>query len=241
MSKLGDKLLAGLQEALTIACGNADPSSYRFAVPVVSAKRSPLNPTRWCCTLQCGHDAWVTSKRKPKVKLLDCQRCKEVPRPVVAPRAKTAGSWTKETRPNSVRPAGALNRITRTMKDAAVEAAHELGQAPVKQWGKQLNGDLNGLKGYFKFLAVRHPKSFAIILSKIMPVHISTSGGKLPKFLTEEQMRAELRANGLPEDLIKFMHPVDVMSVDPDEVGEDPYPDPEADDEPDMLDVTPKE
>ena len=82
-----------------------------------------------------------------------------VPRPVVAPRAKTAGSWTKETRPNSVRPAGALNRITRTMKDAAVEAAHELGQVPVKQWAKQLNGDPNGLKGYFKFLAVKHPKS----------------------------------------------------------------------------------
>jgi hypothetical protein len=82
-----------------------------------------------------------------------------VPRPVVAPRAKTAGSWTKETRPNSVRPAGALNRITRTMKDAAVEAAHELGRAPVKQWGKQLNGDPNGLKGYFKFLTVKHPKS----------------------------------------------------------------------------------
>ena len=59
-----------------------------------------------------------------------------VPRPVVAPRAKTAGSWTKETRPNSVRPAGALNRITRTMKAAAVEAAHELGQVPVKHWAQ---------------------------------------------------------------------------------------------------------
>jgi hypothetical protein len=50
----------------------------RISVPVVSAKQSPLNPTRWCCTLQCGHDMWVTSKRKPKAKLLDCQRCREV-------------------------------------------------------------------------------------------------------------------------------------------------------------------
>jgi hypothetical protein len=164
-----------------------------------------------------------------------------VPRPVVAPRAATAGSWTKETRPNGVKPVGALNRLTRTMKDSAVAAAEELGQVPMKQWAKQLNGDPNGLKGYFKFLAVKHPKSFAIILSRIMPLHITAGANKLPKYLTEEQMRSELRASGLPEDLIKFMHPVDVMSVDPDEVGDDPYPDPEADDEPDMLDVTPKE
>jgi hypothetical protein len=99
-----------------------------------------------------------------------------------------------------------------------------------------------GLKGYFKFLAVKHPKSFAIILSRIMPLHVTTSDSKLPKYLTEEQMRAELKAAGLPEDLIKFMHPVDVATVDPDEVRVDPYPDPEAEeDETDMLDVTPKE
>jgi hypothetical protein len=44
--------------------------------------------------------------------------------------------------------------------DAAVLAAEELGQVPMKQSAKQLNvGDPNGLKGYFKFLAVKHPKS----------------------------------------------------------------------------------
>jgi len=55
-------------------------------------------------------------------------------------------------------------------------------------------------------------------------------------------MRSELREAGLPEDLIRFMHPADVMSVDPDEVGDagDIYPDPELDDD-DMLDVPPKE
>src|SRR5271167_3335193 len=163
-----------------------------------------------------------------------------VPRPVVAPKAATPGSWTKETRPKGGRPPGTLNKLTRTMKDAAVAAADELGQIPTKHWAKQLNGDPNGLKGYFKFLAVRHPKSFAIILSRIMPLHVTAGANKLPKYLTEDQMRAELRASGLPEDLIKFMHPVDMMSVDPDEVGDDPYPDPEADDE-DMVGVTPKE
>jgi hypothetical protein len=32
-------------------------------------------------------------------------------------------------------------------------AAHELGQVHVKHWSRQLTGDTNGLKGYFKFLA----------------------------------------------------------------------------------------
>jgi hypothetical protein len=60
-----------------------------------------------------------------------------------------------------------------------------------------------------------------------MPLQDTTTN-KLPKYLTEERMRAELREAGLPEDIIKFMHPVDSMSVDPDEVGDDPYDDPEA-------------
>jgi len=160
---------------------------------------------------------------------------------MVAPKSATPASWTKGNAPKGGRPPGTLNKLTRTMKDAAVAAADELGQLPLKQWAKQLNvGDPNGLKGYFKFLAVKHPKSFAVILARIMPLHVTTGAKKLPKYLTEEQMRSELRAVGLPEDLIKFMHPVDVMSVDPDEVGDDPYPDPEADDE-DMVGVTPKE
>ena len=134
------------------------------------------------------------------------------------------------------RTVGSLNKITRTMKDAAVAAAEELGHLPIKQWAKQLDvGDPNGLKQYFKFLAIKHPKSYAVILARIMPLHVTTPGNKLPKYLTEDQMRAELRKAGLPEDLINFMHPVDVMSVDPGEVGDadDIYPDPELDDDDD--------
>ena len=59
-----------------------------------------------------------------------------VPRAVVAPKAATAGSWTKGTAPKGGKPPGTLNRITRTMKAAAVEAAHELGQVPVKHWAQ---------------------------------------------------------------------------------------------------------
>jgi hypothetical protein len=84
-------------------------------------------------------------------------------------------------------------------------------------------------------LAIKHPKSFAVILSRIMPWHVTAGGKKLPKYITEEQMRAELREHGLPEDLIQFMTPIDLMSVDPGEVGDadDIYPDPELDDDDD--------
>jgi hypothetical protein len=42
------------------------------------------------------------------------------------------------------------------MKDAAVQAAEELGHLPLKKWAAQLQiGDPNGLKAYFKFLAGR--------------------------------------------------------------------------------------
>jgi hypothetical protein len=166
----------------------------------------------------------------------------EVPSKRVGDYKANSTSYTKESRAlavgaNKGKPPGTLNRITRTMKEAAVAAAEELGQLPIKQWAKQLNvGDPNGMKGYFK--SVKHPKSYAIILARIMPLHINTGAKKLPKYLTAEQMRAELREAGLPEDLIKFMHPIDRAQVNPADLDDDPYDDPEAED--DVIDVTPE-
>ena len=77
----------------------------------------------------------------------------------------------------------------------------------------------NGMKGYFKFLAVRHPKTYGAILARIMPLHNHTSN-KMPAYLTEEQVKAELREAGLPEDMIKFMRAVDATTIDfDDEIG----------------------
>ena len=116
------------------------------------------------------------------------------------------------------------------MKDAAVAAAEELGQLPVSQWEAQLEyGDPNGLKAYFKFLAVRHPKSFAIFLARIMPLHVTTSQKSV--YLTKEQAVAELKEAGLPPELIDYLRPVDLRTVDPEQVRQSPYDDPEVDDE----------
>lgn len=42
---------------------------------VVSVDISPMNRARWCLTLACGHETWVTAARKPKTKEAECPRC----------------------------------------------------------------------------------------------------------------------------------------------------------------------
>jgi len=40
--------------------------------------RSPMNPLRWCIELECGHEEWVTSKRKPTAKTRRCPPCEGI-------------------------------------------------------------------------------------------------------------------------------------------------------------------
>lgn len=47
---------------------------------VIHVKQSPLNPQRWCCDLDCGHDQWVTAKKRPTRKTLACDKCSEAKR-----------------------------------------------------------------------------------------------------------------------------------------------------------------
>lgn len=37
--------------------------------------QSPMNPLRWSLDLACGHEAWITSKSRPKRKHQVCERC----------------------------------------------------------------------------------------------------------------------------------------------------------------------
>jgi RNase P subunit RPR2 len=43
---------------------------------VVAAKQSPLNRERWVVLLECGHEEWVTAKRRPK--RAECLTCKAI-------------------------------------------------------------------------------------------------------------------------------------------------------------------
>jgi hypothetical protein len=134
------------------------------------------------------------------------------------------------------RPPGSLNKITRTMKDAAIAAAFELGQLGFDKWEEEAKkADPDGMKQFFKVLAVKELKTFAITLARIMPLHIQTSSNT-PKYVTRDQMIERLREAGLPESTIDEMKPLDARLLDPEDLGYDPYDDP---DDETMVDVTP--
>ena len=42
---------------------------------VMRTDQSPLNPKRWCLTLACGHEAWITRVRRPQRKFFRCFEC----------------------------------------------------------------------------------------------------------------------------------------------------------------------
>lgn len=42
---------------------------------IESVKQSPMNGQRWCLQLDCGHDEWVTAKRRPTRQTISCSKC----------------------------------------------------------------------------------------------------------------------------------------------------------------------
>ena len=47
----------------------------RHTKTVERADQSPMNPKRWCLTLVCGHEVWVTRSVRPKLQQHFCERC----------------------------------------------------------------------------------------------------------------------------------------------------------------------
>ena len=43
---------------------------------VESIKQSSLVQVMWCCQLDCGHDQWISGKRRPTRKTLVCNKCR---------------------------------------------------------------------------------------------------------------------------------------------------------------------
>jgi hypothetical protein len=114
----------------------------------------------------------------------------------------------KQPAQNLGRPPGSLNKITRTMKDAAVAAAEELGHHDRDQWTLVASkGDPNGMKHFFMVMAVENMRTFGAILARIMQLHVQATG--MPAYLTEEQAIAELKTYGLPSNLIEHLHSID--------------------------------
>ena len=42
---------------------------------VARIDQSPMNETRWCLTLECKHEVWMTAKNRPARENMRCEQC----------------------------------------------------------------------------------------------------------------------------------------------------------------------
>jgi len=59
----------------------ATPQPKKLKLQQMTVQRvdqSPMNPSQWCLTLSCGHELWVTAKRRPQRMKAGCERCQGV-------------------------------------------------------------------------------------------------------------------------------------------------------------------
>jgi hypothetical protein len=129
------------------------------------------------------------------------------------PKAPGRHVFSKENQPPKSkigRPKGAENRLNRGLRELIVEAAERLGRD-----GKGKDGTL----GYLMRLGLEVPTSFAVLLRAVLPVHINAAVTHKPVMTLDEAV-AELKARGLPSQLIDYLRSVD------DGLGEDDEPDP---------------
>jgi hypothetical protein len=108
------------------------------------------------------------------------------------------------------RPKGSLNKFSRNLQEALLEAAHRLGRDGKGQ---------DGLIGYLMWLGRKDPKSYAMLLRGLMPAEVKATMTLKP-LLTPEEALAEMRARGLPAELIEHLTKAD------DELGPDDEPNP---------------
>jgi len=54
------------------------PTHKLQVMTVQRVDQSPMNARRWCLTLSCGHEVWVTAVRKPQRMKAECERCPKV-------------------------------------------------------------------------------------------------------------------------------------------------------------------
>lgn len=75
---------------------------------------------------------------------------------------------TPDARANNGRPKGSVNKVPRMLVDTILEAGAALGS----------NGKgKDGLKGYLMSLGARDPRSFAMLLGKILPTQVKLNDG----------------------------------------------------------------
>jgi hypothetical protein len=116
------------------------------------------------------------------------------------------------------RPKGSLNTLGLNLRQIIIQAGENVGNVGKDKDGNRINGD-GGMLGYVEWLARNEPKSYAVLLRGVMPAEIRATMTLRP-MLTYEEACAEVRARGLPMELIENLHKLD------DELGPDDEPNP---------------
>lgn len=117
------------------------------------------------------------------------------------PKSKSAAARLKKSQRKKGDPAlpgagakrGVPQKMTLLLKDAIVKAAEIVGN----------NGrGRDGLVGYLARLAVKEPKSFAGLLGRVLPYHITARTDNYHIYGTREEVINALHDRGLPIDAI---------------------------------------
>jgi ParB-like nuclease domain len=116
------------------------------------------------------------------------------------------------------RPKGSPNTLGLSLRQIIIQAGENVGNVGEDKDGNRINGE-GGMLGYVEWLARNEPKSYAVLLRGVMPAEIRATMTLRP-MLTFEEACAEMRARGLPMELIENLHRLD------DELGPDDEPNP---------------
>jgi hypothetical protein len=112
------------------------------------------------------------------------------------------------------RPKGSVNKLTKSITELLLRAANEVGDSITP--GEDGKG---GVLGFLKVSAVRERRAFLALFGRALPVQVQAKVTPKP-MMTLDEVAAELKARGLPPQLIEYLRSVD------DELGEDDEPDP---------------
>lgn len=123
--------------------------------------------------------------------------------------SKTGQLFKKGGPPGPGRGKGTQNKITRTLKDAILQAAESVGE---DGWGK------DGTLGYLRIVAMHDFKTFGGLLGRVLPHVIAGAGedGAIKVvYQTADQVRKALEDAGLPQ--IKAVYPLEHVKANNDD------------------------
>ena len=103
------------------------------------------------------------------------------------------------------RPKGVPNKITTLLKDGIISAAEHMGEMQLvgRNGHAYWRRGPGGLEGYLRWLASHEPRAFAVLLGKVIPLHVVGQIGHTHEvYRSREQVLQELKDRGIPIDSV---------------------------------------